>query len=214
MQKFTAVSMLALAAAIFCPGQAQANDKYLNAVGFYGTVNAGYSSLLESDVTPATGATAVNKGDNGYNFGVGVGYKWNRYLRTELAGNYANTDVGNTPAASGDVTAWSGMLNNYVYVPAEGMYVRPYFGVGIGAVGVKLDANGVNGVTGSVDDNDVQVAYQGIVGMELPVAEKAALGLEYRYFQANDLSLRTGGGAAFDYEYASHAINLRLNVDF
>lgn len=217
MRNFTSALLLSTAIVSFAlTAPAKADDRYLNALGWYATVHGGYAEMDNADVSPAGGGGSFEQsGEGGYNFGAGFGYNWNRAWRTELETTYRSNDLGSDASGGqGDATSWAFMLNNYATLNIPNTDTRPYIGLGVGAARVNLDSSFVPGPGVPVDDSDTTVAFQGMIGIEQPVSEASSIGLEYRYFTTSDLSFTDSTGAGLDYEYGVHSINLRLNMGF
>lgn len=82
-------------------------------------------------------------------------------------------------------SAWSRMVKSLARVSLEDSKVRPYFGVGLGAVGAGQKSSNANGAS-LVEDGDTALTYQGIAGAELPLSEKTSIGVEYKYLATDD----------------------------
>ena len=112
-------------------------------------------------------------------------------------------------AGAGETDVFSTMLNMIFTMPTSES-VEPYIGGGVGFGRVKRDVSAA-GLT--LDDADFMLAYQGIAGVAVKVAEGMALDLSYRYFKTEDQDFTTPGGEV-EAEYASHGIfgGVRFNL--
>ncbi|MEM1103641.1 MAG: OmpA family protein, partial [Pseudomonadota bacterium] len=177
--------------------------------GLYGYLGAGYNQPLDSDLGD------VVAGDIEYDAGLGVlgaiGYDYGDYFRTELElGLRTNDveDVENFDGGLGDTDVFTAMANMIFTAPVSSAF-EPYIGggVGIGRIERDVSATGLD-----LDDDDVQLAYQGIAGVAFKVAESLALDVSYRYLRLEDQDIVTPAGEV-EAEYAAHGVfgGLRWN---
>jgi outer membrane protein OmpA-like peptidoglycan-associated protein len=117
---------------------------------------------------------------------------------------------------SGDVRATSLMLNAYYDFNREGRF-RPYVGLGVGAANV--DASGAIGPI-SFNDDDTVAAYQGMVGVAIPLTERLDLDIGYRYFVAPDagfsgtVDIEGPEPFSFDGDYEHQAVTVGMRYRF
>ena len=181
--------------------------------GWYlrGDVDYHWSSVDEiSYVTygpPAgRGAFTSHELDGSWSIGGGVGYKINKYLRTDLTIDWwAKTDFtgstagvcGGVPCVSTDtstMSAWLLLANAYVDLGTWGGFT-PYVGAGIGGAYVKWGdlSNTVGGVT-TVHGGSAnwRFAYALMAGTSYCINDRLDADLGYRYSRIED-------GAMFGY---------------
>jgi outer membrane protein OmpA-like peptidoglycan-associated protein len=146
----------------------------------------------------------VGLGSAGYAFGNG--------FRAEVEGGYRRNAVDNWGGAGldGHLDAWHAMVNA-LYDFQTGSAFTPYMGAGVGAAFVTVDAeNRRAGVR--LDDSDVGLAYQAIVGMSYDMVDNLAVTADYRFFHALDID---GGDAdRVSDTYMNHAFVLGLRYAF
>lgn len=176
------------------------------AQGFYVQGGAAYTSPQGADAKgpAATFGTTKLEYDAGYRLNFAGGYNFNP-IRAELEIYYSRSNVdtmrnafvggGATLKASGATSTTALMANGY-YDFVTGTPFSPYLGAGIGWA--KVDVNSVTapGYT-TTDDGDNVFAFQGMVGVAYEVTKQLALTAEYRYFGAQDVSLRDRTGTAY-----------------
>lgn len=119
--------------------------------------------------------------------------------------------VSGTPfSASGALNVTSAMGNAYVFLPVP-FGLEPYVGVGLGYARVHADNLSANGTT-LVDGSADGLAYQGIIGVEFDfIPGPIDVGIEYRYFAVDPVTLN-GPGGNFGFKYESHNAMLRLRL--
>lgn len=156
----------------------------------------------------------------GWTFGGGFG-KYSDFLggsRFELEGSYLSNDVNRLSYAGIELPAnfsmktKTAMVNFLKEVHFE--HATGYFGGGIGYAWTAM-----KGDIGSVmyDDRDSGFAWQLIAGIDIPITERLALFMQYRYLVLSDYSFTTNFG---DFSYAtkdnpdSHSVLIGARVSF
>lgn len=208
------IGVLSAALVALVAGSAQAQTD-----GWYVGIMGGGNFLQDADVSGG-GVNATVDFDAGYAGLIHFGYGWGKYrLEAEVARRYngadsisgSNTTVG-VGGVSGNVTAWSGMINGLYDIPVGNFPIIPYVGAGIGAA--RIDVDKVSRNSGFVNDSDTQFAYQGIAGLGWIFDPNWRANLDYRYFATLDPSFTTGSGASVDGEYRSHSVMLGITYRF
>jgi opacity protein-like surface antigen len=95
-----------------------------------------------------------------------------------------------------------------------GIAFRPYLGVGAGTANIrsKFTAGDSAGEEFPIiDDETWAFAYQGMVGLTVPVSRSLTLAMEYRYWQAPSPDLEDLAGNAVDGRQTIHSGWFRLN---
>lgn len=196
--------------------------------GIYVGALGGYN-ILEDIGLPSGSADF----DGGW-AGVGrIGYGWKMQgglgLALELEGSYRSNDadsvalLGTNAGSGGDNSAFAAMVNAIVSydLGASAWHITPYIGVGAGYAWnqLKLNSNGIN----VVDDTIGHFAWQGIVGLALPILDVPGLSInaEYRYFSLLEESYDTsaafraaGGRNSFDVDTVNHTFLIGLTYAF
>jgi len=207
--------------------------------GIYVSLGGGYNLATGADVEakPTGGATQTGTVtfDGGFAGLAAIGYGFGNGFRVELEGNFRGNKVDSiSQSIGGKATSGSqytyGAMVNALYDFDFGIGVLPYIGGGVGYAftdwdGVRGSTTNSGGTQLRVDDDDGQFAYQGIVGLALPLYDLLP-GLsvtgEYRYFATLDPELdgsrRAPGGAStpatIDAENANHTFLVGLRYAF
>ncbi|ENR66140.1 outer membrane protein [Brucella abortus] len=156
----------------------------------------------------------------GASYGVGVGYRFNDMLRTDLTLDYFRASInGRTNCPSyvksshglnpvednchyednSKASVWTAMANAYVDLPRVGP-LTPYLGAGIGAAYVKYDTRKTSEICPTCtlqSDKDGfdswRFAMALMAGVSYDLTDQLKLDLGYRY-------LRVNGGNAYGYD--------------
>lgn len=189
MLKFRTILLATIMVApvsLVCAGRAVAQP----VSGPYVSLQGGYSiaSAIKAKNLYNNGALQPGAGNlifkNGYDAGGAVGYGFNDGWRVELEGNYIRNGAskaryqGADEAQTGHI-ARSGMFANGIFDFDVGLpWLYPYLGAGLGfqEVGYKL-----SGPFTDVDQTHTSLAYQGIVGVSLPIAPVMGLSATVGY---------------------------------
>ena len=168
-----------------------------------------------------------------------VGWGFGNGLRAELEGNYRHNEVRQTRVTIPGVANFTqpgnngyfqnyGVMANVLYDFNLGWPVVPYVGVGVGAGWTQLSSfrTRIGAGTFRVDDEEVQFAYQGIVGLSYNLSAFVpglAATAEYRYYGTTspDLSVTQvsgprviGAPTKISPDVNNHSILLGLRYNF
>ncbi len=212
--------------------------------GLYGAIGAGLSYMsddrdINNNNSNGSGPFAFDSGVN-YDPGIGVyaavGYDYAGPFRSEVEFSYRSNDIeslladggGFTGIPEGSISGDSrslGILFNLLY-DFEGMSetVTPYIGAGLGMANIDHSITGSTSPALPTDplsiaygSSEWQLAYQGIAGVAIELAEGLALDLSYRYFSTNKDAVNgtlSGAPAAFETAYNSHSAFAGLRWSF
>jgi len=209
--------------------------------GLYGSIGAGLSYMVEErDVSnDGTGVGPfLFDSSADYDKGIGIytalGYAWGNNWRTELEFSYRVNDIdqidpsdafSGIPAGSisGDTQSYA-VLVNALYDIDLGSAFTPYIGGGFGIASVDHNINGsaINAAPTptlaiAYNDSDTTIAYQGIAGVAVALAENLALDLSYRYFGTAKGKIDgalNGSPALYDVAYSTHNLFAGLRWNF
>lgn len=167
--------------------------------GDIGMTNQAVGSLDNALFATATGLRVIDTNfESGMLFGLGVGYKWNSWLRFDVTGEYR----GETGFHGLDVYTDGGpRFNNYTAKKSEWLYlaniyadlgtwggVTPFVGAGIGVARIGIHSfrdmgtDGVNVTLGYAEsDYKWNVAYALHAGLAYEVTKNFTVELAYRY---------------------------------
>ncbi|MGB0671603.1 MAG: outer membrane protein, partial [Rhodospirillales bacterium] len=88
--------------------------------------------------------------------------------------------IGGSASVDGTVTGYSGMVNAVVS-PFGKSALRPYIGLGIGAVYSVNEVDKIGTLTTNTDESEAYLAAQGLLGIDYRIDEKLSIGAQYRY---------------------------------
>jgi opacity protein-like surface antigen len=129
---------------------------------------------------------SILDGETAFAMGVGIGYKYNEMLRTDItfdaAFDYSDSvtlgAVGAAPlVATASVDAYDIMLNGYFDLPMFGAF-KPYIGAGIGYGWVDGSVSAGGGTIAGDDDG---LALGGMAGITFDLSEQMAIDVGYKY---------------------------------
>jgi outer membrane protein OmpA-like peptidoglycan-associated protein len=201
------------------------NGLYIGAMG-------GYNIVQDSDLSfspPRAGSHDVEF-DGGWAAIARIGWGFGEVapgigLRAELEGNYRDNDVDRLKIGSvtqtgvgGSQQTYGAMLNALVDFDLGLGFLYPYLGAGIGWAWTNWD--GVKTSAGTiVDDDDNNFAFQGIVGLSVPIAAVPGLAInaEYRFFGTlkNEFKVTpAGGGGTVEADNYNHTFLIGLRYAF
>ena len=178
--------------------------------GYLGMSNEFFKGLSHPDFAVAPEFTFLDKGgfDSAPIFGIGLGYTWNNWLRTDVTGEYrgkagfhaldlffniaGNGGIGayNTNEYTGSKSEWIGLFNAYVDL-GTWWCITPYIGAGIGFANIRIDHfRDVNVIAGGGGWGDTgtrtNLAWALHAGASYRVTPHFAVELAYRYLNAGN----------------------------
>lgn len=174
--------------------------------------------------------------DSAWMIGVGAGYKWNRYLRTDVTIDYetpaqvkgyavCGTCTGGFSEEYTDIDVWTVMLNGYVDLGTWNR-ITPYVGAGIGAAYVTTNNTySINpGGTGRTDydgkHSEWNLAWALMAGASYAVTDNWAIDAGYQYRDLGDaktVKLHDAGTGETRVEWddlTAHEIRLGVRYTF
>jgi len=179
--------------------------------GLYIGLVGGYNIVQDADLSfkPTAIPNSEVTFDGGWAVIGRIGYGFGRLApwlgaRVELEGNYRDNSVDDIRIAGtrqvrpgGSQKTYGVMVNALADFDLGLGFLFPYLGAGAGWAWTNGDGVRAAGVT-AVDDTDNNFAYQGIVGLSVPIdaVPGLALNAEYRFFGTlqNEFSLRPAAG--------------------
>ncbi|QUL37484.1 OmpA family protein [Erythrobacter sp. JK5] len=221
MRKFV-IGMAMASTALTAPAMAREGQWYIQ--------GDGGAMLVEDIVFDVNGnAGDAEAGyDEGYDFGAAVGHDFGAF-RLEAEASYraagldelqagtvglqagnpaggAGTSVfGQTLPAAGEYNALSFMLNGlFDFGSDDG--IQGFFGGGVGVARVDLDGTVALSGPGAFDDSDTGLAWQLLAGIRAPLSDSWDVGIKYRYFNAENVSIIDTRGFDFETDVSSHSI--------
>lgn len=173
---------------------------------FYVGVGAGIVVPQGTDISASgtvTGSGTLNYKDSAGIMGL-AGYHFSDYLAGEAELGYSSLDYDNVSGTltagslgtgsgsigiNGHTNAFVGLANAIVSPFGKTLGIVPYIGGGIGfaSTSSKINSLSFGGATANVDssNSETNLALDGIVGVDVPVADGFALGARYQYLWVN-----------------------------
>jgi opacity protein-like surface antigen len=171
--------------------------------GDIGMSNQQVKSLFNVLYNTATSVTSVQKDfDSGFTFGLGVGYQWNTWLRTDVTGEYRGKanfhgfDIVRSPGFigsdeyRGSKSEWLALANVYVDL-GTWWCITPFIGAGIGAsyntISNFMDINTpTGGVAYGATASKWNFAWAAHAGLSYKVNSQLSFEFAYRYVSLGD----------------------------
>jgi OOP family OmpA-OmpF porin len=219
-----AISLALASTALASPALARDNQWYVGVDG-----GAMIVEDLALDIGALNDAATVDT-DKGYDVGGVVGYDFGGF-RLESEVSYRQADVtgfnsqtpqitsgagtalasGGTYAVAGDASALSFMVNGLLdFGDDDG--VQGFVGGGVGVA--RIDVQTVFAAPSFLDDSDTGFAWQALAGVRAPLSDNWDVGLKYRFFNADKVSLVNRLGRAVDTRFRSHSLMGSLIYNF
>lgn len=150
--------------------------------------------------------------DTGYFVGAAFGYDFSGPMRIEGEAAYRDLDAEPIATIGGiadlpDPNSWAFMANSF-YDFSLGGAISPYVGAGLG---LAVASDFLEG------EEATSLAFQIMLGAEYELTDRQSLGLEYRYFHANDFDIEVsvpGGIESLEAEHRSSGIIVSWRVSF
>ncbi len=231
------MTLLAAASAMMFAPAANAYE------GIYGAIGAGlnymgYENDVSNDAATSPGPFTFDSSAD-MDLGIGVyaalGYDYEGPFRAELEFSYRSNDIDQIDpdgagfsgwtagSISGDYTTMA-IMGNLLYDIENSSAFTPYLGVGLGVGFVDPDVAGTVAAGAptaplsiSYGDTQTALAYQGLAGVAVGLAEGLTLDLSYRYFsttkQAHSATLN-GVAANIEPANTSHSLFAGLRWNF
>ncbi|MFD1695705.1 outer membrane protein [Roseibium aestuarii] len=174
--------------------------------------------------------------DDAVNIGVGVGYRFNEYFRSDLTVDYETPSsakgyafcglcTGNLSTEGADIDVWTVMFNGYVDL-GTWYNITPYVGAGIGASYVRAsNAYSINpGSTGTVNysgtNGEWNLAWALMAGAAYDINPNWTIDAGYQYRNlgmaktVRHTGVGTGGTRAKWDDLVAHEVRLGLRYNF
>ncbi len=198
---------------------------------FYSTGYLGNNSIRDFSIN-RLGANQNVEASNGFLGGVQLGINHGRNLRADYDLSYRKNDLETqqlvgplaipiAPAWQGDITAISGLSNFYWdFADVNVFGIKSYVGAGIGFAyfDLNLNENGVSALNLDAQ-NDSNLAYQWLIGVNGKASNNLDWFLEYRYFNAGEVHFTPSNRAQFadacpSFDYISNSVLAGLKYKF
>jgi outer membrane protein OmpA-like peptidoglycan-associated protein len=219
-----AISLALASTALASPALARDDQWYVGVDG-----GAMIVEDLSLDIGAINDAASVDS-DKGYDFGGVVGYDFGGF-RLESEVSYRQADVtgftsqtAQIPSGAGtvlarpgsydvagDASALSFMVNGLLdFGDDDGL--QGFVGGGVGVA--RIDVQTVLAAPAFLDDSDTGFAWQALAGVRAPLSDSWDVGLKYRFFNADKVSLVDRLGRGVDTRFRSHSIMGSLIYNF
>jgi opacity protein-like surface antigen len=171
--------------------------------GDIGMTNQHVKSLFNALYSSAASVDTVQKDfDSSITFGLGAGYQWNSWLRTDITGEYRGKanfhgfDIAKSGGGTfsdeyrGSKSEWLGLANVYFDL-GTWWCVTPFIGAGIGAsyntISNFMDINTpTGGVAYGATESKWNFAWAAHAGLSYKVNSQFSVELAYRYLSLGD----------------------------
>ena len=219
-----AISLALASTALASPALARDNQWYVGVDG-----GAMIVEDLALDIGALNDAATVDI-NKGYDVGGVVGYDFGGF-RLESEVSYRKADVAGVGSRSpqitsgpsttlrsagtyfldGDANALSFMVNGLLdFGDDDG--IQGFIGGGVGVA--RVDVQAVLAAPAFLDDSDTGFAWQALAGVRAPLSDNWDVGVKYRFFNADKVSLVDRLGRAVDTRFRSHSVMASLVYNF
>ena len=213
----TIIGSLCLLFFISATAAAEQPGPYLSLIGGLNLADEMTLTDQEGDYISSFEAGFFTGGAIGYDLGDGfpqlgkgrieleVGYHYNALKEVQFASGSFD--------AAGDLSTISVMINTIGEYKDYSPRYHPYFGVGVGAATISMNKTSVAGYP-MIDDSNVQLAYQVLTGLRIPISENLSMDLGYRYFGTLDPEFTDAQGNTVDANIGNHNAEIGLRFNF
>jgi len=172
--------------------------------GYIGQSNQFLDRISHPTFATATQFTFLDKGgfDSAPFYGVGAGYQWNNWFRTDITVEYRgkagfraldrflNGAVFNTNDYTATKSEWVGLFNAYIDL-GTWWYITPFIGAGVGVAHNRIehfrDTNVIAGGGGWADTGTkTNLAWAVHAGAAYKASDRFVIELSYRYLNLGD----------------------------
>ncbi|MFN3620895.1 OmpA family protein [Sphingorhabdus sp.] len=219
-----AISLALASTALASPALARDDQWYVGVDGGVMIVED-----LSLDIGALNDAASVDT-DKGFDFGGVVGYDFGGFrLESEVSYRQADVTGFNSQTAqitsgpttglaragsydvAGDASALSFMVNGLLdFGDDDG--IQGFVGGGVGVA--RVDVQTILGAPSFLDDSDTGFAWQALAGVRAPLSDNWDVGLKYRFFNADKVSLVDRLGRSIDTRFRSHSLMGSLIYNF
>jgi opacity protein-like surface antigen len=182
--------------------------------GWYVRGDFGYRFQQTGSVTSAGLTPANNRIDDAFAVGLGVGYKWWSWFRTDLTADYAFASdyradsSGATPDFTAKVRTTTALANAYVDLGTWYGFT-PYLGVGVGGAYVETsDFTSAAAPAAAVSSSRWNIAWAAMAGFSYAFTQNLLVDIGYRYLDQGQVKTGlTGLGDQLTFkDLAAHEI--------
>lgn len=205
---------LTLPAALMAEEAGERSGPYIE---FFGGVN-----FVPDEDFSASGSAEFRDGEasfeSGFVTGLAAGYRLNSQFAMELEYAYRSNDVdevvdGDVQVVSGGDLASVGVFANAYYFPPLSEQIFPYVGLGFGFM-QEIDADlDIPGTEGQRDLEDSGVAWQAMLGVEVPLPSSWFLTAEGRFTAAPGPEISNDAGS-YDFDYNNLSLTFGVGYQF
>jgi OmpA-OmpF porin, OOP family len=221
---FSTAMVLLLAAT---SAHAQKRPQYLD--GLYVSGQAGINKSEDSgtsrdSVTTKAGFARGATGSVAVGYGLGNGFRGeveaalrqstvNSLDNTFIIDDGAGTVNAYTPGPGGSVRTLSAM-GNVIYDVPTSIGVTPFVGAGVGGARVEARNLGPDRYGAITTGSKIVPAYQALAGVNVGVTDNLALGVTYRYFATDKVSINSDAGTPTKFAIRDHSVMAGLTWSF
>ena len=177
-----------------------------NAGGWYVAGEAGANGIAQADVhgtflgAPTTGTVS---NDVGWVIMAAVGNSFAPRWRVEGELGFRHNDTSSNIAQIEELSLMVNVARDFELSSEFSLSL----GVGVGIDDTKFNAGALS------SDNDVNFAFQGLVGLNYAVSPNADITLTWRYFDVVDPSFQFGGAATLNFDdMANRSLTLGVRL--
>jgi OOP family OmpA-OmpF porin len=211
--KKLSVSALALVAALVAAPLAAHAD---TTPGWYVGGGAGISFGIDGDIYSNTGKHQFTAQDHNVAFQGNGGYAYGNGFRLEGEYYHNQTNIvgmeGGYKGAGGHITN-NALFANVLYDIQTGTRFTPYVGGGIGPDFINVKSVGSNGV-GFLKGDTLDMGYQGIAGVAMPLDPNWTVTADYRYIASFDPKVDHTGTGQGRMDNATNNVMVGLRYTF
>jgi len=175
---------------------------------------------LRGDVTYAAGHPVYDftllgeaTENNRFGGGLGVGYRFNDWLRADLTANFVASDSYDFANGAGSISAdhemWSGLLTGYVELGTFAGFT-PYVGAG---AGILHSRDEFSTSLAALDENQTEFAFSLNAGFGYRLSDKLTADIGYQFLSSPSTQYLDTDTLAIEEGIRQHQIKVGLRFD-
>ncbi|MGC4026191.1 MAG: porin family protein [Mesorhizobium sp.] len=214
-----AMALLYLGAPVYAadmdPAEAEQLPEYVPSETAKGWYLRGDATYVASDPLYDFTLLGEDTKNNQFGGGLGVGYRFNDWVRADLTGNFIASDSydfdNGVVSISANHEIWSGLLTGYVDLGTFAGFT-PYVGAGAGVLYTRDDFS-TNLATLDLDESQTEFAFSLNAGFGYRISDRLTADIGYQFLSSPNTQYLDTDTLSIDEGVQVHQIKVGLRFD-